>query len=246
MNRMHTISVAGTVILLLQAGPALADRPSLSGTQAATCAAIDEAGHTYRPVFCDPRCDCLDSLDLSETNSCAEISPGSVSITGSSAPHDAVCAGNCSPNPPGGVCFNDGICLPNENTCSFGNCVDLVAGSCSSDSECDQSSGFTCVGIQCVGASCSAPGVCASNLQIPTFNETFGLSVPGDLVPLACSAAAGNIGSTDSRECIAQIEAAWGQSCTLLCGNSSIEGAEECDDGNTTPGDGCDEFCRNE
>ena len=28
------------------------------------------------------------------------------------------------------------------------------------------------------------------------------------------------------------------------CGNGVLEGAEECDDGNTAPGDGCDEFCK--
>ena len=30
------------------------------------------------------------------------------------------------------------------------------------------------------------------------------------------------------------------------CGNGVIEGLEQCDDGNTTPGDGCDESCQSE
>jgi cysteine-rich repeat protein len=29
-----------------------------------------------------------------------------------------------------------------------------------------------------------------------------------------------------------------------VCGNGEIEDGEECDDGNTIPGDGCDEFCQ--
>jgi cysteine-rich repeat protein/probable HAF family extracellular repeat protein len=29
-----------------------------------------------------------------------------------------------------------------------------------------------------------------------------------------------------------------------VCGNTQVEGLEQCDDGNTEPGDGCDEFCQ--
>jgi cysteine-rich repeat protein len=29
-----------------------------------------------------------------------------------------------------------------------------------------------------------------------------------------------------------------------ICGNGIIENSKECDDGNTTPGDGCDENCQ--
>jgi fibro-slime domain-containing protein len=32
----------------------------------------------------------------------------------------------------------------------------------------------------------------------------------------------------------------------LICGNGKLEGAEECDDGNTTPGDGCTAQCKRE
>jgi len=32
----------------------------------------------------------------------------------------------------------------------------------------------------------------------------------------------------------------------MVCGNSQVEGNEECDDGNTTPGDGCSADCREE
>ncbi|MBU1015760.1 DUF4215 domain-containing protein, partial [Patescibacteria group bacterium] len=34
--------------------------------------------------------------------------------------------------------------------------------------------------------------------------------------------------------------------CTAECGNGVIEGSEACDDGNTTPGDGCSAICTNE
>jgi len=34
--------------------------------------------------------------------------------------------------------------------------------------------------------------------------------------------------------------------CAPVCGNGVLEGAEECDDGNTDPGDGCDGACASE
>ncbi len=39
---------------------------------------------------------------------------------------------------------------------------------------------------------------------------------------------------------------AYGKVCPPMCGNTVVEAGEECDDGNVTPGDGCDEFCLDE
>jgi fibro-slime domain-containing protein len=59
---------------------------------------------------------------------------------------------------------------------------------------------------------------------------TFFIDVPpaGDGGPVYCTA-------TIKTNCI-----------PMVCGNSAIEGNEECDDGNTTPGDGCSADCRQE
>jgi len=250
-------------VWLVVACPAQAqDRPSFSSIQAATCTYADEAGHGYRPVYCDPRCGCLEGLDLAKTSSCAETVPGTVQVAATSPPHDATCYGFCS-NELTISCASDDDCLLSGGTCTIASpqarCVDDFLGDCESDAECPPN--FACQTLQvetappdftafvdrCVDAAgCFVPGVCASGLIGTSFDESLGLGVPGDLAPLACSALPGNINSNDSRECIAQVEAAWGQPCALLCGNGAIDGDEECDDGNTTPGDGCDAYCGQE
>jgi len=52
-------------------------------------------------------------------------------------------------------------------------------------------------------------------------------------------------GSEQAVELVLPVPAPW-NAPAAICGNSTIETGEQCDDGNTTDGDGCDSSCQNE
>jgi cysteine-rich repeat protein len=66
-------------------------------------------------------------------------------------------------------------------------------------------------------------GTCQANCQNPV------ITTPDGGVDGCCPASGNNNNDSD---------------CPVECGNSAVETTETCDDGNTDPGDGCDENCQ--
>jgi cysteine-rich repeat protein len=227
---------------LFAAAVAAQDRPTLERIEGTLCAQAEESGASYRPVFCEPRCDCLAGIDLTPLLTCTETSPGSVTATGAPrAAHDAVCAGECSIG--GSTCTENGDCA--IGVCNFSVCADLHT--CTDSSQCDQTQGFSCVDGFCQGAICNVQGVCATGLEDSSLVVGFGFAPTGSLSPLFCATPGhGNISSADAAACIAQIEAELGAGACVLCGDGNLDAGEQCDDGNLIPGDGCAADCTSE
>ncbi|MEQ9500380.1 MAG: DUF4215 domain-containing protein [Deltaproteobacteria bacterium] len=112
-----------------------------------------------------------------------------------------------------------GVMCPQGQTCQQGQCAPASCGvgcACSTSADCDRA--LVCTAGACAAPPCTAVGcACASNADCAT--------------GLVCSAA--------------------GQCATPpppppVCGNGVVESGEQCDDGNTTNGDGCDDMCQTE
>lgn len=237
MSRGATALCAGIApLLLLLAAPAVGqDRLSLERMKEAICEKADADAESFRPKICDPRCDCLDGVDLSAADICVETAPGVFAVEQVVPARDAVCKGGCFytlPDPPydvvgtGEFCATNADCTvgacffadPNLGT-PFDTCFDDELHSCSKDSQC--ASGFSCSGGLCKMAyslSCgsevpSTPIVCASLPEL-TFSLA-GLSGVGPADSAAVVTCEGtSINSNDALECLAQIETTLGQTCT--------------------------------
>ena len=111
--------------------------------------------------------------------------------------------------------------------------------------------GYDCqdiVGIWlCGGGSCSVDFDCPP-VPITTTYELSGVVPVTDPAVVQCGPQGGSwvpINSTDANECLEQVETASSLDCDFRYGNGQVDAShgETCDDGNQTPGDGCDASC---
>ena len=84
------------------------------------------------------------------------------------------------------------------------------------------------------------PGLAASFALLLALAPACGSSSGGDDDNVNCTGA--QIGTADGC-CPDGANANTDEDCSPVCGNDVMESGEECDDGNTTPGDGCDAVC---
>jgi cysteine-rich repeat protein len=165
----------------------------------------------------------------------------------------SMAAGGCAEDrdKPKGVCGN-GVCEPDETAEScFGDCG-CGNGTLNEGEECDgyelgdatcESLGYDGGGLFCTSectydtSSCQG-SPCGNGLLDP------GESCDGSHLGGQSCADLGFTGGTLScaLDCTYDTSACTGGAA--VCGNGVLEGDEECDDGNTLPGDGCDGSCR--
>lgn len=185
-------------------------------TNDSDCVMICGNGVIEGTETCDGNCplDCDDGIACT-----ADV------MIGSAATCDVVCM-----NTPITVCVdNDGCCGPgcdstNDNDCSAtcGNGtieppLETCDGNCPVDaSDCDDNDVCTADSVSGTAAQCNAQCVNA---------------------PLGCIA-----GVTDGC-CPSMCNANNDGDCAPVCGNGVVEMGEQCDDGNTNDGDGCDASC---
>ena len=135
----------------------------------------------------------------------------------------------------GDQCNDPGVCQPATGTCSAP--VPHV-GSCSDGNACTQTD--TCQAGSCAGGNpvvCPVPGVC----HLP------GTCDPGTGQCSDPNAPDGTI-CNDGSMCTINDQCINGTclGTSTTCGNGVVDCGEECDDGNTVDGDGCDSTCMNE
>lgn len=163
--------------------------------------------------------DCPVMADCADADSCtADV------YTGSAGTCDAMCANN-----PITACVDaDGCCPPacdatTDDDCSAtcGNgtveAPELCDGSCPSLADCDDGDACTTESLTGSAGNCNAA---CSYADVTVCDMTSDGCCPS------------NCNSTNDID------------CTAICGNGSVEAGEQCDDGNTATGDGCDATCQ--
>jgi len=255
----------GLGLTALAAAASAQDRPTLERIETVMCAQAEQQGQTYRPIFCDPRCDCLPSGSLGYIDSCEQQPSGKVVIADAPFVTNAECWGTC----PFGVdpCRSDADCSGESCDFSFGQCtVSHDDVTCVLDEQCDQAKGYYCrslvppgyqqtVGVcQGVGLDlCSAQGTCDTNVANTSSYVEFDYASAGDVTPLQCTRAgsssiafSGELNSSDIGACIEAAEVVLGSNACVICGDGNLDAGEQCDDGNLDPGDGCAPDCTTE
>lgn len=185
-------------VLLLYAGGAAAqtERPSLEGIMDAMCMLADQKSETLRPLVCEPRCGC--SLDASATvTSCAEGPTGTYTIQGGLPQQCWLPDGLCPhlPLQPPYCCSNSDcvagyVCInPPPFQCGVSSFGGSCVKTCSQDSDC-LAIPFTVVLENVTAAGGGEVATC----------ETGGSSYP--------------LNSRDASACVAEAEAALGESCS--------------------------------
>ena len=219
-------------LLLTASGAGAQQRPTLEGLTQAICEKADADGDSYRPKVCQARCDCFtNGLPGAVVNatSCMETSPGDFEIEAALLQHLA-----CDPTY--GICGAPATCTVTADCVAAG----FPGTACGTGP-------FANI---CIGGSCSSNLDCA---QYPIAGPTVTLSLVAPITdpgPATCAIDNGptySINTHDANECLEQIAAA-GIDCGFRCGNGIVDTAqgETCDDGNETPGDGCDASCQTE
>ena len=126
----------------------------------------------------------------------------------------------------GNLISNDGC----ENTCKKS-----TGQTCSGDTQCDSN--------LCNNGVCQPPNVCG-NFEVEGSEACDdGNQVPGDGCEIDCRKSNGQT-CGDNDECESGICNSGTCEPNDACGNGVLEGGEICDDGNQTPGDGCEINCR--
>jgi cysteine-rich repeat protein len=257
-NGDETCSDAGTASSACVAGTPLADGDSCGGAnicRGGTCTAPGcgdgvvtgsedcDDGNSTDGDGCDNDCtwtcagdgDCDDGNPCNGTESCTSPSSLSSMCTGGTPPGDGTACGGgdiCS----GGSCVaprcGDGIVTSPEdcddgNTTSGDGCDGDCSWTCAGDGDCDN--GAVCDGSE----TCSDPGTLSSQCVAGTPPAT------GTLCDRDTDPGTRDICNMTTATCVASV-----------CGDGYTDtGAsppEECDDGNTTAGDGCSPTCEME
>lgn len=167
---------------------------------------------------CDPVSSCPSTCD--DANACTTDTS-----TGSASTCDLLCDNTTITACTGG----DGCCPSSCTSASDSDCsVSCGNGLVEAGETCDLPS--TCPTSCADGDVCTADVMTgsAANCNVVCSNPAITMCVDGD----GCCAPGCNATNDDS--------------CMAECGNGVPEPGEECDDGGTMSGDGCDDMCRNE
>lgn len=240
--------VVGLLYLLLPFDALAQARPDLDGidaqrlaieveherTRAAICAKVEADGDTYRPLACNPRCDCFGPHAVGSVSSCDELPSTQFNVS------FAFTLGLC-----------EGWCNPSLQTCQGSGVACTTDVDCVQPAVCDLSSRRPC-GACLQGESC-VDGVCVRecsvdvDCEVPASATLSPVVGADDPAVVTCNGGVPSpitINSNDALQCLDDMGALLGASCASLCGNGNIGPGEQCDDGNTTPGDGCDATCQ--
>ncbi len=147
--------------------------------------------------------------------------------------NDSICTppettANCPTDCPPAACNNNGVCDTGETTA---NCPTDCPAACNNNGVCDTGETTANCPTDCP-ASCNNNGVCDAG------ETTANCAADCPMAP-PCN----EDGVCDSDE----TETGCPSDCpppSPDCGNGELDGAEECDDGNTDDGDGCSAACR--
>lgn len=133
----------------------------------------------------------------------------------------------CEPELDGDIC--------DSTTCLFRPVKPISLGTCG-NGVVDAEKGEACdFGLRCVGGSAA--------ITAPPVSEY--ATCAGEPDRIACEKARGKCGIVTYRGCSAACRNTGGATGSV-CGNSAIGDGEDCDDGNTTNGDGCNSLCLHE
>ncbi len=155
------------------------------------------------------------------------------------------CSAECSMVEEGYVCSEPGKACKPSQVCGdkivsgTENCDDGNRNSGDGCSEqCHTEDGWAC---PIAGARCVADR-CGDGIVVGTENCDDGNSVSGDGCSALCIVESPGATERDAWKCPDA-----GQPCQrTTCGDSNVEGTEQCDDGNNDTGDGCSPACRKE
>jgi hypothetical protein len=199
----RSIRVLFCLSLLSAVSAEAQQRPSLSSldaaqkrTNSAMCAKADADGDSYRPFFCDPRCDCLAPLLLQGSpNICEESSPGvfDIAITGPPTCTNGYCVGVAT-----------GSCNASVNFCGPGQvCVaSCFLTACTYRCELPCTSDATCPPI---------PGPIAKLSGVSEPDSPHAVNCDVLLTPLdPATATSTKINSNDALACLEQVETSTG------------------------------------
>jgi len=172
---------------------------------------------------------------------------------------DACSQGSCKPGT-GVVCDNGNVCTTGSCDLELGGVYENNTNPCDDDDPCTTTD--ECVEGQCVGSgelNCNDGNVCTDDScvpgqgcqQLPNQEQCNDGNACTDNDVCEDSTCAGvEVQCDDSDPCTEnECEPATGCSYPVIencCGNDIAEAGEQCDDGNQTPGDGCDENCQSE
>lgn len=194
MRRLPHAAVL-VVAQLLSPQLAAADdpRPSLERIEAANCAKADVDGDSYRPIYCEARCDCpVAAAALAAADACGEAAPGHVQVTQTLS----------------GSCVDQGLGL-------FA-CALALPLACLGDSDCPAEYPDCDAGVCETNSLCSGPGDACPSATV-VYAEYLGVGSPDTLGPVTCARFAAPtspaINSNDALACLLEVEGQTGLDC---------------------------------
>jgi cysteine-rich repeat protein len=132
-----------------------------------------------------------------------------------------------------------------NGVCQAAVCTDGVKNAGETDVDCGGSCGPCAAGQACNGPTDCASLVCVGGMcQAPACNDGVrnGLETDVDCGGAMCGACPGGKGCMAGGDCASHLCVA-GACTTPACGDGVVLPPEQCDDGNTTNGDGCSSTC---
>jgi len=194
---------------------------------------------------------------------CEELDPGQVCIGGRLLPP---VVGLFAPPPPPpdhqGLLIAGCVCDALTGTCRDGSGVSLTPKECAlaaaqacgasairenNDSDCDP-----CLGVHCDdGNACTADSCSAGECVHVAISCDDGDACTADTCDPATGCSHATFSCDDNNPCTTDTcdpdtGCVHSGNCPAVCGNGVLEAGEQCDDGNTTNGDGCSSTCTTE
>jgi len=174
------------------------------------------------------------SIETTDSNYCnlKNDPAGKIPMTSAHRPCTVMPAGAqageaCEPTLDGEVCDPSTCLFRPVKTVSIGTCGDGILQADKGEA-CD-------FGPRCVGGSGSISS------PIPEYTACL-----GEPARVACEKAGGKCGLVTYRGCSANCRHLGSAMAGSICGNGALGDGEDCDDGNTTDGDGCSSLCLHE
>jgi hypothetical protein len=177
--RIHPVSrsstsfalLAAALLLMIPGGAVGQERASLERLETWACAKADADGDSFRPGFCDPRCDCFSPTAISSVSSCSETVPGTFEAE---EDNPGTCGAICEPAEwLGGTitfCSDSSFASCPTDTCAdpLEECLPVQGGSdacvrefeCTSDAQCNGGGPAHCENASSLPV-CGIDGDCA-------------------------------------------------------------------------------------